>query len=97
MPKQPIDLKLKLSAIIEAKRIARSGLEEAEKKLVFLIKERKKLMQNKKNVTKITFLIEFLEEELEKITEAASNAQHGCNIDGGVGFGSGGGSGTDAG
>ena len=97
MPKQPVDLKLKLGAIIEAKIIASSGLEEAEKKLVLLIKERKKMLQNKKNVTKITLIIQFLEEELEKITEAASNAQHGCHIDGGVGFGSGGGSGTDAG
>ena len=88
---------MKLGAIIEAKRIARSGLEEAEKKLVLLIKERKMLREKKKDVSRINLIIEILEEELEKITEAASNAQHNCPVDGGIGFGSGGGSGTDSG
>ena len=92
-----IDLKMKLGAIIEAKRIARSGLEEAEKKLVLLIKERKMLREKKKDVSRINLIIEILEEELEKITEASSNAQHNFPVDGGIGFGSGGGSGTDSG
>ena len=43
MYKSTIDLKDKLRATLEAKRIARSGIEEAEKKYNELVKQRKKL------------------------------------------------------
>ena len=97
MPKSTIDLKEKLRATLEAKRIARSGLEEAEKKYDDLVKQRKKLKANKEDVSKIDVKIEILGEEIDKIIEASNNAQYGCPIEGGVGFGSGGGAGTDAG
>ena len=42
-------------------------------------------------------MIEVLGEEIDKIIEASENAQHGCPIEGGIGFGSGGGAGTDSG
>ena len=90
-------LRDKLRATIEAKRISRIGIEEAENKLNELIKQRKKLHAKKANVSKLDIMIEVLEEEINKITEASSNTQHGCPIDGGVGFGSGGGAGTDSG
>jgi hypothetical protein len=90
-------LKVKLRATIEAKRIARIGLEEAEKKLKDLIKLRKKLKSEKKDLTVINVMIEVLGDEIDKIIEASENAQHGCPIEGGIGFGSGGGAGTDSG
>ena len=91
------DLKVKLRATIEAKRIARTGLEEAEKKFKDLINLRKKLKSEKKDLTRINIMLEVLGEEIDKITEASENAQHGCPIEGGLGFGSGGGAGTDSG
>jgi len=91
------DLKVKLRATIEAKRIARTGLEEAEKKFKDLINLRKKLKSEKKDLTRINVILEVLGEEIDKITEASENAQHGCPIEGGLGFGSGGGAGTDSG
>ena len=91
------DLKVKLRATIEAKRIARTGLEEAEKKFKDLINLRKKLKSEKKDLTIINVILEVLGEEIDKITEASENAQHGCPIEGGLGFGSGGGAGTDSG
>jgi hypothetical protein len=97
MVKQYIDLKVKLRATIEAKRIARTGIEEAEKKLDELVKLRKKLKADKKDTTRLDVMIEVLGDELDKIEEANANSQHGCPIDGGVGFGSGGGAGTDSG
>ena len=97
MPISSVDLKVKLRATIEAKRIARTGLEEAEKKYDELVKIRKKMKSTKKDLTRIDVMIEVLGDEIDKITEAAANAQHGCPIEGGLGFGSGGGAGTDSG
>ena len=97
MLKPYIDLKVKLRATIEAKRIARTGIEEAEKKLNKLIQLRKELKSKKKDTSRIDVTIEVLGDELDKIEEAKANSQHGCPIDGGVGFGSGGGAGTDSG
>jgi hypothetical protein len=97
MTKSSDNLKVKLRATIEAKRIARIGLEEAEKKLKDLIKLRKKLKSEKKDLTVINVMIEVLGDEIDKIIEASENAQHGCPIEGGIGFGSGGGAGTDSG
>ena len=97
MTKSSDNLKVKLRATIEAKRIARIGLEEAEKKLKDLIKLRKKLKSEKKDLTVINVMIEVLSDEIDKIIEASENAQHGCPIEGGIGFGSGGGAGTDSG
>jgi len=91
------DLKVRLRATIEAKRIARIGLEEADKKFKELVKLRKKLKSEKKDLTGINIMLEVLGEEIDKITEASENAQHGCPIEGGLGFGSGGGAGTDSG
>jgi t-SNARE complex subunit (syntaxin) len=97
MTKVHVDLKVKLRATIEAKRIARTGLEEAEKKFDELVKLRKKLKAKKQDFSRLDVMIEVLGDEIDKISEAAANAQHGCPIDGGVGFGSGGGAGTDSG
>ena len=97
MTNSHIDLKVKLRATIEAKRIARTGLEEAEKKFDELVKLRKKLKSKKGDISKIDIMIEVLGDEIDKIAEASANAQHGCPIEGGVGFGSGGGAGTDSG
>lgn len=97
MTKSSDNLKVKLRATIEAKRIARIGLEEAEKKIKDLIKLRKKLKSEKKDLTVINIMIEVLGDEIDKIIEASENAQHGCPIEGGIGFGSGGGAGTDSG
>ena len=97
MTKSSDHLKVKLRATLEAKRIARIGLEEAEKKIKDLIKLRKKLKSEKKDLTVINVMIEVLGEEIDKIIEASENAQHGCPIEGGIGFGSGGGAGTDSG
>jgi len=97
MTKLSDDLKVKLRATIEAKRIARTGLEEAEKKFKEFIKLRKKLKLEKKDITRIDVMLEVLGDEIDKITEASENAQHGCPIEGGLGFGSGGGAGTDSG
>lgn len=97
MPKLSNDLKVKLRATIEAKRIARIGLEEAEKKFKELIKLRKELKSSKKDLTGINVMIEVLGDEIDKIIEASEKAQHGCPIEGGLGFGSGGGAGTDSG
>jgi len=97
MYKSTIDLKDKLRATLEAKRIARSGIEEAEKKYNELVKQRKKLKSKKEDVRKIDVIIEVLGEELDKLVESSNNAQHGFPIEGGNGFGSGGGAGTDAG
>lgn len=91
------DLKVKLRATIEAKRISRIGLEEADKKFKELIKLRKKLKSEKKDLTGIDVMLEVLGDEIDKITEASEKAQHGCPIEGGLGFGSGGGAGTDSG
>lgn len=96
MPKNA-DLKQKLRATLEAKRIARTGLDSAYERLEEFNTQRERLIKEKKNVTHLDILIGVLREELDKIEEASANMQHGCNIDGGVGFGSGGGSGTDAG
>ena len=97
MPNSSNELKVKLRATIEAKRIARTGLEEAEKKFNELVKLRKKLKLAKKDLTGINVMLEVLGDEIDKITEASENAQHGCPIEGGLGFGSGGGAGTDSG
>jgi hypothetical protein len=97
MTKPSDDLKVKLRATIEAKRIARIGLEESEKKFKELVKLRKKLKLEKKDLTGINVMIEVLGEEIDKILDASENAQHGCPIEGGLGFGSGGGAGTDSG
>jgi len=97
MTKSSNDLKVKLRATIEAKRIARIGLEEAEKKFKELIKLRKELKSSKKDLTGINIMLEVLGDEIDKIIEASEKAQHGCPIEGGLGFGSGGGAGTDSG
>jgi hypothetical protein len=97
MPKSSNDLKVKLRATIEAKRIARIGLEEAERKFKELIKLRKELKSSKKDLTGINVMLEVLGDEIDKIIEASEKAQHGCPIEGGLGFGSGGGAGTDSG
>lgn len=97
MTKSSGDLKVKLRATIEAKRISRIGLEEAEEKFKELIKLRKKLKSEKKDLTGINVMIEVLGDEIDKIIEASEKAENGCPIEGGLGFGSGGGAGTDSG
>lgn len=66
----PDDLKIKLQTLIEAKRIARSGLEDADKKLSDLIKHRKNLKKNNQHDDRVDFMIEILSDELDKILDA---------------------------
>jgi hypothetical protein len=67
----PDDLKIKLQTLIEAKRIARSGLEDAEKKLSDLIKQRKNLKKNNQHDDRLDFMIQILSDELDKIIESS--------------------------
>jgi hypothetical protein len=65
----PDDLKIKLQTFIEAKRIAKCGMEDVGKKLSELIKERKKLKKKNQYDGKLDLMIELLSEELDKILE----------------------------
>jgi hypothetical protein len=70
------NLRVKLRATIEAKRISRSGLDNAEERLKELRKQRKHIKKDtKENVEYIDFLIEVLDGELNKIEEASANMQ----------------------
>ena len=89
------DLKHKLRATIEAKKIARLSLELAWERLDELKEKRKRARGAEKK--RLNVLIDILEKELEKIEENNSNMQYGEPIDGGIGFGSCGGAGHDNG
>lgn len=98
MPKKgETDAKTKLRAKLEAKRIARSGLDNAYERLDEWNKLRKRLRKEKKDVSGLDIKIDTLEDLLDRIEENAATMQYGCPVNGGVGFGSGGGSGNDAG
>ena len=90
------NLRLKLKATIEAKRISRMGQDTAHEKLEEFKKVLKK-MENGPSKEKMEIMISVLHAELEKNEETYANAEYGGTIEGGCGFGSGGGSGTDAG
>jgi len=65
----PDDLKIKLKTFIEAKRIAKCGMEDVGKKLSELIKERKNLKKKNQYDGKLDLMIELLSDELDKILE----------------------------
>lgn len=65
----PDDLKIKLQTFIEAKRIAKCGMEDVGKKLSELIKERKNLKKKNQYDGKLDLMIQLLSEELDKILE----------------------------
>jgi len=90
------DIRIKLSATIEAKRIIRLNINVAYAKLETL-EERIKEMKNGNGKKKTQFIIDILKEELEKIEDNSINMIHGGNIEGGSRGGGGGGSGCDAG
>lgn len=83
-----ISNKTKLKYIIETKRIARSGLDNAYLYLEEWKKYRKTL-NNKKNRLNIDTKINLLEIEIDKIEQASANMEYGDCGDGG-GFGGGG-------
>ena len=91
------DTRLKLRATLEAKRIARSGLDNAYDKLDEWKKLRKRLRKQKKDLSNLNIKIDVMVEEIAKIEFNSANMQYGDVVDGGNGFGCGGGSGTDAG
>lgn len=97
MPKKAeVDTRTKLKAKLEAKRIARMGLDKAYDNFDELKKTRKRLKKENKDVSVLEIKIDTLKEELTRLEEAADNMQCGGDIQGGIGFGSGGGCGTDA-
>lgn len=94
MPEE--NLRLKLKATIEAKRIARMDQDKAYEKLKEF-REQLKNMHDGPSKAKMEIMVSVLHAELEKNDETYANAEYGGCIEGGCGFGSGGGSGTDAG
>jgi hypothetical protein len=89
------NLRLKLKATLEAKKIARLDQEVAYDKLKEMKKKLPSLTGDAKAKTEI--MISVLFAELEKNADTYANASYGDSIEGGCGFGSGGGAGTDAG
>ena len=89
------NLRLKLKATIEAKKIARLDQEVAYDKLKEMKRKVVNLTGDAKAKTEI--MISVLFSELEKNADTYANACYGDSIEGGCGFGSGGGAGTDAG
>lgn len=97
MPKKAeVNTRIKLKAKLEAKRIARMGLDKAYDNLDEFKKLRKRLTKENKDVSGLDIKIDTLEEELLRLEEVADNMECGGDLQGGTGFGSGGGSGTDA-
>lgn len=88
-------LRIKLKATLEAKKIARLSEDVAYERLDDLKRKGKKMTGKAKESNDI--MISVLKEELDKKLEAYNNMSYGGNIEGGIGYGSGGGSGTDAG
>ena len=98
MPKHvESDTRTRLRAKLEAKRIARAGLNNAYEKLDEWKTLRQKFRKQDKDTTGLDSKIETLEEELDRIAEVTANMQYGAPVDGAVGFGCGGGSGCDQG
>tara|TARA_B100001996_G_scaffold75660_1_gene55864 strand:- start:109 stop:438 length:330 start_codon:yes stop_codon:yes gene_type:complete len=91
----PENLRLKLKATIEAKKLARLDQDVAYDKLKEMKQKVKTLTGDAKAKTEI--MISVLFSELEKNADTYANACYGDAIEGGCGFGSGGGAGTDAG
>ena len=89
------EIRLKLSATIEAKRIARLNIDVAYAKLESLEK-RVSGMKKGDGKTKTQFIIDILKDELEKLEDNSINMIHGGQAEGGS-WGGGGGSGCDAG
>jgi len=85
------NLRLKLRANIEAKKIARSGLDNAYDQLEVWKKLLKRLRKQKKDVSGLEIKIAVLAEEIAKIEFNSDNMQYGDVCDGGNGFGSSGG------
>jgi hypothetical protein len=88
-------LRIKLKATLEAKKIARLSEDVAYECLDELKRKGKKMSGTAKESNDI--MVSVLKEELDKKLEAYNNMSYGGNIEGGIGYGSGGGSGTEAG
>ena len=76
----------KLRAIIEAKRIARSGIDNAYEKLADYEKLVKRLNKEKKNTDILNIKKVALEEEIIKLEETITNMQVGTNTEAGGGI-----------
>lgn len=83
-----LELKVKLRATLEVKRISRSGLNNAYEKVDEWKDLRKRLRKEKKDLTNLDFKIDLLEQEIEKIEENSVNMNFGGVVEGGNGFGS---------
>ena len=90
------DVRMKLKATMEGKRLARLSEEVAFEKLKELEKKLK-TMPNGENKDRQQIIYSVLREEMERKVEVDNNMQFGGVIDGGCGYGGGGGSGNDAG
>ena len=88
-------LRIKLKATLEAKKISRLSEDVAYERLDELKRKGKRMTGKAKESNDI--MVSVLKEELDKKLEAYNNMSYGGNIAGGIGYGSGGGSGTDAG
>lgn len=90
------NVRMKLKATMEGKRLSRLSEDVAFEKLKEM--ERKlKNMPNGEKRDRQQIIYSVLREEMEKKVEVYNNMQFGGVIDGGCGYGGGGGSGNDAG
>ena len=85
MPKDTV-LRTKLRASIDAKRISRSGLDNAYEKLEVYEKTIKRLKKSKQDTTDIDVKKEALEDELQRVEDTMANMQLGSNIEAGGGL-----------
>lgn len=90
MPENNQDIRLKLRATLQAKKISRLNIETAYEKLEEYEQQLRYLVKHKKSDKYLEILIEILKQELERLEDNAANMCYGGLIEGGNGFGSGG-------